>query len=99
MRLAQRLGTEHLYPLTACLLETVKYLDDVKANFADLTQSDHVYLVMAEWRKRTRNRERDMFTPASKMVRVLEEAKIDHHLLCLVWFFFYLIPYACGIWG
>ena len=82
MRLAQRLKTEHLYPLTAAMLENDKYLDDVKADFADLHQSDHAYLVMAEWRKRTRNREGD--TSAGEMVKLLKNLHIDHHLICLV---------------
>ena len=86
MRLAQRLRTKHLYPLTAGLFESVTYLEDVKADFADLRQADHAYLVMAEWRKRTRNRSRneDRDTTAGKMVKILKDAQIDHHLVCLV---------------
>ena len=84
MRIAQRVRTEHLYPLTARLLETVKYLDDVKANFSDLEQADHAYLIMAEWRKRTRNKKSDRNTTAEKMVKIFKEGKIDHHLVCLV---------------
>ena len=84
MRIAQRVGTEHLHPMTAGLLETVKYLDDVRANFSDLEQADHAYLVMAEWRKRTRNKKTDRDTTAEKMVKILKEGNIYHHLVCLV---------------
>ena len=85
MRIAQRLRTEHLYPLTAGLLSTVKYLDYVKANFADLDHADHAYLVMTEWRKQTKNQRTDRDTTAEKLVKILEEGNIDHHLVCLVY--------------
>ena len=82
MRLAQRLRTDHLYALTTRLLKYVKYLDDIKVNFPDLEQSDHAYLVMVEWIKQTRNKRGD--TSAGQMVKILKNANIDHHLVCLV---------------
>ena len=82
MRIAQRLQTKHLYPLTASLLESVAYLDSVKADFSDMRQADHAYLVMAEWRKLTRNDRGD--TSAAQIVKYLKDAGIDIHLVCLV---------------
>ena len=79
LRIAQRLRTEHLYPLTAALLETVDYVDDVKADFADLGQAEHAFLVMAEWRRRALNQKRNL--TAGQLVEVLTEAKIDHHIV------------------
>ena len=86
MRLAHHLKAENLYPLTAELLENVKFLEDVKADFADLKQTDHACLVMVEWRKRVRNERGD--TSAGRMAKILHDIKIDHHLVCLVIFFY-----------
>ena len=82
MRLAHRVRTENLYPLTAELLDNVKYLEDVKTDFSDLRQAEHAYLVMAEWRKRTRNKRGD--TSAGRIVEILKGLGIDQHLVCLV---------------
>ena len=82
MRLAHHLRTDNLYPLTAALVGSVKFLEDVQADFQDLKQADHAYLVMVEWRKRVRNQRGD--TSAGRMVTMLQGAKIDHHLVCLV---------------
>ena len=87
IRLAQRLRKEYLYPLTACLFKTVKYLEDVQDDFPDLLQSDRTYLVMAEWRKQMSNRQQkdDMKeTTAGRIAEILKDADIDHHLVCLV---------------
>ena len=76
------LGRTTLYPLTAGLLKITNQLDRIKADFPDLEQSDHAYLVMVEWRKETSNQMGD--TSAGQMVKLLQKAKIDHHLVCLV---------------
>ena len=82
MRIAQRLRTEHLYPLTAGLLETVSYLETIKSDFADLREADHAFLVMAEWRKLIRNERGD--TSAAAMVKLLKDANINIHVVCQV---------------
>ena len=82
MRLAHLVRTDDLYPLTAELLDNVKYLEDVKTDFSDLRQAEHAFLVMVEWRKRMRNKRGD--TSTGRIVEILKGVGIDKHLVCLV---------------
>ena len=99
MRLAYRLRTQNIYPLTKALVESIKFLEDVQADFADLKQAHHAYLVMVEWRKRVCNERGD--TSAGRMVTILQDAKIDNHLVCLVCIMFFPIlilpPILCRL--
>ena len=91
MRLAQRLRTEHIYPLAAGLFNTVKILEDINNDFPDLRQVDRTYLVISEWRRRKESRKRKEETgiTAGQIAKILQDAGIDHHLMCLVCEVFY----------
>ena len=90
LRIANRLRQEHLIPLAAGLLGSVKYLENIQANFSDLRMEEHAYLILAEWRKRTRNQRGN--TSAQGIVKILMDVKIDHHLVCLVC---YILDVSC----
>ena len=80
MRIALRLTTEDEYPLTAGLLKNIGLvIDRIKEDFPELRQSDRMFVIMTEWRKR-----REESPSAEEMVRVFEKTKLDKHIVCMV---------------
>ena len=81
MRVGIRVKTEHMYPLTAELLESVEYFENLISENQELRQN-HSFLVMVEWRRRIRNDKAD--ASAGQLADVLKKANIDPHIVCLV---------------
>ena len=83
MRVARRVRPNSLYPLAANLLVNVDYLEDIKADFAEMKTAEIILLNMVEWKRRLVNERGDVSTRT--LIKVIKESEIDEHIMCQVY--------------
>ena len=87
MRIAMRLSTSDIYPLTAGLLGNARsMIERTECDFRELRLCDRAFVIMKEWKRRLEDRQES--PTAEKMVQVFEEMEstmeTTKHVVCMV---------------
>ena len=78
--MAVQLTIADMYPLAAGLFGNIGLvIDKTVEDFPELRQSDRIYIIMTEWRKR-----QVKCPSAEQIVPVFEKVKLNKHIICLV---------------